>query len=118
MVSSRYWCGVIADCAIVVAAPLALRAQQPAAQAAQNPTPIQLPGPPAPGAALLEPLPMPAILKQYQSISADRLKNPPDADWPIVRRTYDGWGYTPLSQIDTDNVKRLQPAWIFSTGAE
>ena len=84
----------------------------------QTPKPTQLPGPPSPGAPLFEPPPMPAILKQYQSISADRLKNPPDADWPMVRRTYDGWGYSPLSQIDTDNVKRLQPAWIFSTGAE
>src|SRR6188508_2715236 len=108
MVSSRYGCGVIAACAIVAAATLVLRAQQPVAQ---TPTPAQLPAPPAPGAALLEPLPMPAILKQYQSISADRLKNPPDADWPMVRRTYDGWGYSPLSQIDADNVKRLQPAW-------
>ena len=36
----------------------------------------------------------------------------------MIRRTYDGWGYSPLSQINTDNVKRLQPAWVFSTGAE
>jgi alcohol dehydrogenase (cytochrome c) len=115
MVRSRYGCGVIAACAAVAAATLVLRAQQPAAQ---TPTPTQLPGPPAPGAPLFEPPPMPAILKQYQTISADRLKNPPDADWPMVRRTYDGWGYSPLSQIDADNVKRLQPAWIFSTGAE
>ena len=36
----------------------------------------------------------------------------------MIRRTYDGWGYSPLDQINTDNVKRLQPAWIFSTGVE
>ena len=51
------------------------------------------------GAAALEPLPMPEILKQYQPIPAERLKNPPDGDWPMIRRTYDGWGYSPLSQI-------------------
>ena len=115
MVRSRYGCGVVAACTVVAAATLVLRAQQPAAPAAQTPT--QLPGPTAPGAPLLEPPPMPAILKQYQPISADRLKTPPDADWPMIRRTYDGWGYSPLGQIDTDNVKRLQPVWIFSTGA-
>ena len=59
---------------------------------------------------------MPEILKQYQPIPAERLKNPPDGDWPMIRRTYDGWGYSPLTQITTDNVKRLQPAWVFSTG--
>ena len=60
---------------------------------------------------------MPEILKQYQPISADRLKNPADGEWPMIRRTYDGWGYSPLSQIDTDNVRRLEPVWVFSTGA-
>src|SRR5262245_18511664 len=100
MVRSRYGCGVIAACAVMAAATLALRAQQSTAPTPQPPPPTQQP---APGAGLLEPLPMPAILKQYQSISADRLKNPPDGDWPMVRRTYDGWGYSPLSQIDTDN---------------
>ena len=53
---------------------------------------------------MLEPLPMPEILKRYQPISAERLKNPADGDWPMIRRTYDGWGYSPLSQIDTGNV--------------
>ena len=48
--------------------------------------------------------------------SAERLKNPADGDWPMFRRTYDGWGYSPLSQINADNVQRLQPAWVFSTG--
>ena len=35
----------------------------------------------------------------------------------MIRRTYDGWGYSPLSQIETGNVKRLEPVWGFSTGA-
>ena len=61
---------------------------------------------------------MPEILKRYVPISAERLKNPADGDWPMVRRTYDGWGYSPLSQIDTGNVTRLQPAWVFSTSME
>ena len=58
---------------------------------------------------------MPEILKQYQPVSAERLKNPAPDEWPMIRRTYDGWGYSPLDQIDTGNVRRLQPAWVFST---
>lgn len=62
------------------------------------------------------PLPMPAILKQYQPVSTDRLKSPADGEWPMIRRTYDGWGYSPLSQIDTGNVARLELIWGLSTG--
>ena len=64
----------------------------------------------------LAPLPMPEILKQYQPVSAERLENPVDGEWPMIRRTYDGWGYSPLSQIDSGNVGRLVPVWGFSTG--
>src|SRR5436190_18023247 len=34
----------------------------------------------------------------------------------MVRRTYDGWGYSPLEQITTKSVQRLLPVWEFSTG--
>jgi alcohol dehydrogenase (cytochrome c) len=57
-----------------------------------------------------------ALLQRYTPVSADRLKNPAAADWLMTRRTYDGWGYSPLDQINADNVKRLQPVWTFSTG--
>ena len=33
------------------------------------------------------------------------------------RRTYDGWGYSPLDQINAGNVARLRPAWVVATGA-
>jgi alcohol dehydrogenase (cytochrome c) len=62
------------------------------------------------------PPPVPAVLQKYQPVTADRLKNPGEADWLMIRRTYDGSGYSPLAQINTDNVKRLQPVWVFSTG--
>ncbi len=92
-----------------------------ASGAATAPPSAQQPVPPnrggGRGGELLEPLPMPEVLKQYQPVSVDRLRNPADGEWPMIRRTYDGWGYTPLTQIDTDNVKRLEPVWIFSTGA-
>lgn len=99
MFSSRYIAGIIVVSATALIASMAPHAQQQ-----------------APVAPVLEPLPMPEILKQYRPISAERLRQPAAGDWPMIRRTYDGWGYSPLDQIDDDNVKRLEPAWIFSTG--
>jgi alcohol dehydrogenase (cytochrome c) len=61
-------------------------------------------------------VPMPAVLKAYQPVTAEDLKSPADGDWPMVRRTYDGWGYSPLDQITPANLDRLRPAWVFSTG--
>ena len=76
----------------------------PAAQRGAPP-----PVPPGP------PLPTPAILQKYQPVTAERLLKPSDGDWLMIRRTYDGWGYSPLDQITTSNVARLQPVWVFST---
>jgi alcohol dehydrogenase (cytochrome c) len=61
--------------------------------------------------------PVPAILQQYKAVTGERLKKPDDGDWLMVRRTYDGWGYSPLNEITPGNVARLQPVWSFSTGA-
>jgi alcohol dehydrogenase (cytochrome c) len=60
--------------------------------------------------------PTPAILESYKAVTADRLKKPEDGDWLMVRRTYDGWGYSPLEQITAKNVDKLAPIWEFSTG--
>jgi alcohol dehydrogenase (cytochrome c) len=68
--------------------------------------------PPAPP----PPPPVPAILQNYKPVDAERLKRPADGDWLMVRRTYSGWGYSPLDQITAVNVTRLQPVWTFSTG--
>src|SRR3984885_14241210 len=60
--------------------------------------------------------PLPRVLQQYQPVTAERLKNPEDGNWLMIRRTYDGWGYSPLEQITPANVARLKPVWVFSTG--
>ena len=60
--------------------------------------------------------PMPPVLQNYQPVDAARLKNPEAGNWLMIRRTYDGWGYSPLDQITTQNVARLRPIWGFSTG--
>lgn len=62
------------------------------------------------------PAPLPAVLRNYQPVTAERLKNPEPSNWLSIRRTYDGWGYSPLDQITASNVKNLRPVWVFSTG--
>src|SRR5688572_27975203 len=57
-----------------------------------------------------------ALLRNYTPVTAQRLRNPEDANWLSIRRTYDGWGYSPLSQITTANVAQLKPVWNMSTG--
>jgi alcohol dehydrogenase (cytochrome c) len=90
-------------CARVVTTAFALVLTAASAPAQQTPGP-----PPAPA--------VPAILQNYKPVTADRLLKPEDGDWLMVRRNYDGWGYTPLDQITPENVARLQPVWVFATG--
>ena len=70
----------------------------------------------APASATPVPGPMPDILRKYAPVTAERLKKPEDGNWLLFRRTYDGWGYSPLQEITPTNVSRLQPVWSFSTG--
>ena len=39
------------------------------------------------------------------------LQNPDPADWLMWRRTLDGWGYSPLDEIDASNVSELELVW-------
>jgi alcohol dehydrogenase (cytochrome c) len=74
-------------------------------------TGLALQAPPQP-----RPAATPAVLQNYPPVTAARLTKPADNEWLMIRRTYDGWGYSPLDQISPANVTRLQPEWIFSTG--
>jgi len=62
------------------------------------------------------PAPVPPVLQSYQPVTRQRLEQPEAQNWLMIRRTYDGWGYSPLDQITTANVTRLKPVWVFSTG--
>ncbi|MGJ3559392.1 PQQ-binding-like beta-propeller repeat protein [Streptomyces sp. INA 01156] len=37
-------------------------------------------------------------------------------NWLTYYGAYDGQRYSPLDQINTENVKRLAPAWVFQAG--
>ena len=45
------------------------------------------------------------------------LIDPPDGDWLHWRGNPGAWGYSPLDQIDTGNVHRLQLAWSWGMKA-
>jgi len=69
------------------------------------------------GILALQPvLPPPRPLPTYKAVTTARLEQPEDSDWLMVRRTYDGWGYSPLAEITPANVARLEPVWVFATG--
>ena len=39
------------------------------------------------------------------------LQNPAPEDWLMWRRTLDSWGYSPLDQVNRENVGELQMVW-------
>src|SRR5437764_9696760 len=53
--------------------------------------------------------PIPPILRDYTPVNAERLKHPADGDWLMVRRTYDGWGSSPLDKISPATTGRPPP---------
>ena len=58
---------------------------------------------------------LPAQAQQLEAkispVTDATLTNPPPQDWLMWRRTLDSWGYSPLKQINADNVPQLQLVW-------
>ena len=65
------------------------------------------------GLALLPPAAGPAAAQtsDFVPVTDAMLQDPDPADWLMWRRTLDGWGYSPLDQIDRDNVGELRMVW-------
>ena len=55
-------------------------------------------------------------IQDYKPVTDERLISPEPENWLNYRGTYNGWGYSPLGQINAENVKKLTPMWTFSTG--
>ena len=68
------------------------------------------------GKSVTAPAALAPALAAYKSVTADRLTKPDDGDWLMFRRTYNGWGYSPLDQITTANASHLHPVWSMATG--
>jgi quinoprotein glucose dehydrogenase len=53
---------------------------------------------------------------QAQRRKASKPAEPPASDWPAYGRDPGGSRFSPLTQINRDNVKKLKVAWIYRTG--
>jgi alcohol dehydrogenase (cytochrome c) len=49
--------------------------------------------------------------RKYSAVTDAMLRKPDPGDWLAWRRTLDGWGYSPLDQINRTNVSRLKMVW-------
>ena len=48
---------------------------------------------------------------RIRPVTDAELENPSPDEWLMWRRTLDGWGYSPLDQINRDNVGDLRMVW-------
>jgi alcohol dehydrogenase (cytochrome c) len=58
-----------------------------------------------------------AQTKNFKPVTAEMLKKPSPNDWLMFSRTYDAQRYSPLNQINTKNVGKLQEVWVHSMGS-
>jgi alcohol dehydrogenase (cytochrome c) len=79
---------------------LSSEAQTPATPPPQN----NLVAPPTPSAT-------PQTVKNFVPVTDRTLRSPKPEDWLMLRGNYQGWGYSPLDQINKTNVKNLQLVW-------
>src|SRR5262245_33982304 len=50
-------------------------------------------------------------VENFVPVTDAMLRAPKPEDWLLFRGNYQGWGYSPLEQINKQNVKGLQLAW-------
>ena len=50
----------------------------------------------------------------YVPVTDAMLRNPPDGDWLMIRRNYQAWSHSPLTEITPANVGRLRIAWVWA----
>jgi alcohol dehydrogenase (cytochrome c) len=50
----------------------------------------------------------------FTPVTDAMLESPDPADWPMIRRSYDAHSYSPLDQINTDNVGSLSLEWVWN----
>jgi alcohol dehydrogenase (cytochrome c) len=53
-------------------------------------------------------------VKDFRPVTDDMLRNPPPGDWLMLRRNYQAWSHSPLTDITRDNVKNLRLAWVWA----
>ncbi len=53
-------------------------------------------------------------VENFTPASDAMLIDPAPGDWPMLRRNFQAWSYSPLDQINTENVSGLQLEWVWS----
>jgi len=53
-------------------------------------------------------------IENFTPITDAMLENPDPADWPMHRRNYYGHSFSPLDQINTDNVGGMTLEWVWN----
>lgn len=53
-------------------------------------------------------------VKNYVPVTDEMLTHPDPGDWLMIRRNYQAWSYSPLTQISTRNVDDLHLAWVWA----
>ena len=51
-------------------------------------------------------------VRSFVPVTDEMLRTPDPGDWVMVRRNYQGWSHSPLTQVNRDNVRELQLAWV------
>ncbi len=59
-------------------------------------------------------LSMGALAQDAGYVTDEVLTNPADGDWLQWRRTYDAHGFSPLTQVNRDNVDNLELVWSWA----
>src|SRR5690349_1669204 len=49
--------------------------------------------------------------KPFVPVTDEMLWKPNPADWLMWRRTLDSWGYSPLDEVNRNNVSKLKMVW-------
>src|SRR6478609_8515916 len=55
-------------------------------------------------------------VQNYKNVTPEMLKNPSPDDWLMYSRTYDAQRFSPLKQINRQNVGQLKVAWTAELG--
>jgi alcohol dehydrogenase (cytochrome c) len=50
----------------------------------------------------------------FQPVSDVELRNPDPEDWLMIRGNHQAWSYSPLDQINRENVDELRLAWVWA----
>ena len=53
-------------------------------------------------------------VEDYRPVTDEMLRDPDDGDWLMIRRNYEAWSHSPLSEIHRGNVGELELAWVWA----